>query len=549
MNPDDSPLSDHDSPPSDHEQRLANVLADMADRVCGGDIADLDAACQRYPDLAADLRELWAAVLVTDTAGAVREEMPSQRLPTTMGDYELLQEIGRGGMGVVFRARQRSLDREVAVKMILRDRLASDADMQRFLAEASAMASLQHVGIVPVYEVGDSEGRPFFSMKLIRGQTLAQKVASGPMNVRAACTMAISVAEAVGAAHAAGILHRDIKPSNILFAADGHPLLTDFGLAKPIGTDAAFTRSGLLVGTPAYMSPEQASGRRQDVGVASDVYALGGVLYYALTGRAPFIAETPVELVMLVIEQDPPPPRTLRPGLDRDLEMIVTRCLQKPADLRYANTSDLIADLRAYLADERVAARSGHFNQVVARVFRETHHAAVLENWGLLWMWHSLVLLIASLLTWQMALHGIDRRDSYIAVWVIGLGAWAAVFWKLRQRMGPVTFIERQIAHVWGASMIAIAMLFALEWWLGLDVLSLAPMLGVISAMVFIIKAGMLSGVFYFQALALLLGAVAMAVIPRHAHLIFGVIAAACFFFPGLKYYRRRAVDRVSRVP
>ncbi len=140
-----------------------------------------------------------------------------------------------------------------------------------------------------------------------------------------------------------------------------------------------------------------------------------------------------------------------------------------------------------------------------------------------------------------MALYGVERRESYIAVWVVGLGAWAAVFWKLRQRMGPVTFIERQIAHVWGSSMIAISMLFPLEWWLGLDVLSLAPMLGVISAMVFIIKASMLSGAFYFQALALLVGAVAMAVIPRHAHLIFGVIAAACFFFPGLKYYRRRA--------
>ncbi|TWT66037.1 serine/threonine-protein kinase [Allorhodopirellula solitaria] len=536
-----------DASPADRDQRLAIVLAELTDQICRGEIPDFDSVCQQHPDLTSDLRELWGAVLVTDTAGAARDEMPRQHLPLTMGDYELLEEIGRGGMGVVFRACQRSLDREVAVKMILRDRLASDADMQRFLAEASAMASLQHVGIVPVYEVGDSEGRPFFSMKLIAGQTLAQMVASDPMSARAACEMLISVAEAVGAAHQAGILHRDIKPSNILFAVDGHPMLTDFGLAKHIGTPVDRTRSGLLVGTPAYMSPEQASGRRQDIGVASDVYSLGGVLYYALTGRAPFVAETSMELVRLVIEQDPPPPRTLRPGLDRDLEMIVTRCLQKPADLRYTDTSALIADLRAYLADERVSARSGHFNQVVARVFRETHHAAVLENWGLLWMWHSLVLLIASLLTWQMALHGIERREIYIAVWVLGLGAWAAVFWKMRQRMGPVTFIERQIAHVWGAGMIAISMLFPLEWWLGLDVLELAPMVAVISAMVFIIKAGMLSGVFYFQALALMLGAVAMAVVPRHSHLIFGVISAACFFIPGLKYYRQRTVDTVRQ--
>lgn len=553
-----------------HEQRLADVLAEMTDRICGGEMADLDTACREHPELADDLRHLWGAVLVTDTAGAVRDETPgkrvpmpsltgsatqfdgksgedswtqwrSLRLPTTIGDYELLEEIGRGGMGVVFLARQHSLGREVAVKMILRGRLASDADMQRFLAEAAATASLEHPGIVPVYEVGDIEGRPFFTMKYIEGETLAQRVgSSGPLNAREACQMIVDVSEAVGVAHAAGILHRDIKPSNILINRNGQPMLTDFGLAKQVGAKTDLTRSGMLVGTPAYMSPEQASGRRQDIEVSSDVYSLGCVLYYALTGRAPFVADNPMELVMMVIEQDPTPPRRLRPSLDRDLEMIVTRCLQKPADLRYQNTHALISDLKAYLADERVSARSGHFNQVVARVFRETHHASVLEKWGLLWMWHSLVLLVASLSTWQMAVLGVERRTFYVCVWVVGLSAWAAVFWKMRQRMGPVTFIERQVAHVWGASMIAIAMLFPLEWWLGLEVLSLAPLLGVISAMVFIVKAGMLSGAFYVQAIALLLASIAMAAFPRHAHLIFGFVAAACFFFPGLKYERQR---------
>ena len=164
----------------------------------------------------------------------------------------------------------------------------------------------------------------------------------------------------------------------------------------------------------------------------------------------------------------------------------------------------------------------------------------MLENWGVLWMWHSLVLFVASVLTWWLDFSGYDDRRVYAGLWTVGLGMWAAVFWKLRQRLGPVTFIERQIAHVWGASMIAIAMLFPLEWWLALPVLSLSPLLGVISAMIFIIKAGMLSGEFYFQAASLLVAAVAMAVFPIQAHLIFGVVASLCFLIPGWKYRRAR---------
>lgn len=536
---------------TDREQRLANVLADVTDSVCRGEVIDFDAVCLQHPDLADELRNLWGALLVTDTAGAVLDEgvldsedtqgrWRSLELPTTIGDYELIEEIGRGGMGVVFRARQLSLDREVAVKMILRGRLASDADLDRFLAEATAMARLEHANIVPVYDVGDIEGRPFFSMKLVSGCTLAELVAEGPLPQREAAALVACVARAIALAHQHGVLHRDLKPSNIMIADDGTPLVTDFGLAKQASTPADLTRSGVLVGTPAYMSPEQAGGRRTLVGPASDVYSLGSVLYFALTGRPPFVAESPMELVMMVVEQDPMPPRALQPSLDRDLEMIVVRCLQKPIDLRYGTAESLAQDLEAYLADEKISARSGRFSQVVARVFRETHHATVLENWGMLWMWHSLVLLVACLLTWQLDYAGVTRRPIYASVWTVGLGAWATVFWQMRQRMGPVTFIERQVAHVWGASMIAIGLLFPLEWWLEMPVLSLSPMLGVISAMVFMIKAGMLSGEFYVQAAALLVASFLMAAWPEWAHLIFGFVAAGSFFIPGFRYARRR---------
>jgi serine/threonine-protein kinase len=219
--------------------------------------------------------------------------------------------------------------------------------------------------------------------------------------------------------------------------------------------------------------------------------------------------------------------------------MILIRCLQKPPDLRYPTAAKLADDLAAFLKDEPISAKSGQFAQVVARWFRETHHAPVLENWGLLWMWHSLVLVIASVLTellqWN---HG--SRLSYALLWTVGLGSWASVFWALRRRMGPVTFVERQIAHVWGAAMIGIGALFPVEWALGLDPLTLTPLLAVITGMMFFIKAGILSGAFYVQAASLLLSAVAMMKWPEVAHLIFAVVAGLCFFIPGLKYYRLR---------
>ena len=194
------------------------------------------------------------------------------------------------------------------------------------------------------------------------------------------------------------------------------------------------------------MSPEQAAGSRGMIGVSTDIYSLGAILYSMLTGHPPFQAVSPVATVLMILEQDPISPQLLNPQVDRDLEMIALKCLQKPIELRYATAEELAVDLEAYLADEPISARSGRFTQIMTRPFRETHHAAVLENWGLLWILHAAVLLVVCLVTNAFQLCDVDSRWPYVALWTVGLSSWAAIFWNLRHRAGPITFVERQIA-------------------------------------------------------------------------------------------------------
>ena len=539
--------------PDEREIQLAAIFSDLSDRAAKGESLSLAQVSQAHPEFAKDLRELWGAVMLADAVGSQVNDQLSQGLqsdaplatfkldlPCQIGDYELTEELGRGGMGVVFKANQLSLKRDVALKMLLRGQLASEADAARFRQEAESVARLDHPGIVPVYEFGELDGRPFFSMKYVEGETLQQLLQNGPLPPQYTARILAAVARAVHYAHERGVLHRDLKPSNILIDRHGNPHVTDFGLARRTTDAASLTKSGAVLGTPAYMAPEQAAGNRGDVGPSSDVYGMGTILYQSLTGRPPFQAASPVDVVLMVLEQEPLPPRILNPKAERDLSMVALRCLQKPPDLRYDTAMELAEDLEAFLADEPVSARSGRLSQIVARWFRDTHNAVVLQNWGLLWMWHSLVLLVVSLLTNGLDLLGDRNPWHYFLLWTAGLGTWAAVFWWMRQRMGPVTFVERQIAHIWAASMVSIALLFPIEYLLDLDVLELSPILGLSSGMVFLVKAGMLTGTFYFQAIALFACSILMAMFPPFSHAIFGVVSAICFFVPGWKYHRQR---------
>ena len=554
--------------------RLAELVDELlADARSGGPIK-VEQLAANHPDLADELRELWAVAALADEFGsqsavssndveaerAANIDSFGESFPKAIGDYELFEELGRGGMGVVYRARQKSLDRIVALKIVLGGSAAARADLARFRGEAETAAQLNHPHIVPVYEVGQHNDLPYFTMRYVRGSTLADRVAAGPLPNRMAAELLAPIAWAIAKAHQKGVLHRDLKPSNILIDTEGRPYVSDFGLAKRLIPDDALTqpfhqltRTGAILGTPGFMSPEQAAGSRGTIGVGTDIYSLGAILYSMLTGRPPFQAGSPIDTVLMILEQDPISPELLNPQVDRDLEMIALKCLQKPTELRYNTAEELAADLEAYLADEPISARSGRFTQVMNRAFRETHHAAILENWGLLWMLHAAVLLVLSVVTNVFQLEDVDSRWPYVALWTVGLGTWAAIFWNLRHRSGPITFVERQIAHVWAGSMVIDTFMYAIEFQLGLPVLTLSPLLGPVGGAVFLAKAAMLSGAFYIQAAALCLTGLVMAwfqhqtIMPNVGLSIFGVVSALCFFIPGVKYYRRARRNRKAR--
>ena len=352
------------------------VVAACADARRTRRIADCDSLVKQHPEFAADianfledydqvdsklapLRELLGSAAggtgdVPTIAGSGAAQ-PAPAVGSSFGDYELLSEIARGGMGVVFQARQRSLNRIVALKMVLAVG-TSTTDSERFLVEARAVARLSHPHIVPIYEVGEQGGRPFFTMEFISGGSLRERTDEFRGDQRAMAQLLATVARAVEHAHRRGILHRDLKPGNILLDERREPHVTDFGLAKRLDEESSLTQAGAIVGTPSYMAPEQAQAAT-DLSTAVDVYGLGAVLYELLTGRPPFKGETALETMMKARSQTPAAPRKMAADIDHDLETICLKCLEKEPQARYASAAALADDLERWLAGKPIHAR------------------------------------------------------------------------------------------------------------------------------------------------------------------------------------------------
>lgn len=300
--------------------------------------------------------DLTPATVDLDPEQTAKTKRPPDTIEAVPG-YQLMDELGRGGMGVVFKAKQLSPERIVAVKMILSGQFASAQEIQRFRAEAEAAANLSHAGIVPIYEVGHHDGRHFFSMGYVEGRSLADVIREGGLSPDEIAELVLQIAQAMAHAHSVGIVHRDLKPSNILIDADGRPRVTDFGLAKRMDGNSDMTYSGQILGSPGYMAPEQASGKNHLVDHATDIYGLGAILYALLTGKPPFSANNMLEAIDQICTVNPVPPRKLNWSVPRALETICLKCLHKTPAARYRSMKEVASDLESFLRHEPIRAK------------------------------------------------------------------------------------------------------------------------------------------------------------------------------------------------
>jgi serine/threonine-protein kinase len=461
--------------------------------------------------------------------------LPEGVLPHLPG-YRLVTEIDRGGMGVVFKAWDQKAERHVALKMILAGKLASPDATGRFLREARAAAGLNHPGLITIYEVNESEGRPYFTMELVTGGNLERHVASGPMRCRRAAEIVQAVARAIHHAHQHQLIHRDLKPANILLDEIGQPRVTDFGLAKRLDSDLRQTETGAILGTLGYMPPEQAQAKK-DVGRAADVYGLGAVLYALLTGRPPFQAGNVLDTLSQVVQHTPTPPRLLHPTIDRDLETICLKCLEKDPAARYETAEELAADLGRYLGGESINARPT--NPILSEI-RKPSKVRLSLRWGYVTLLAAAVDFCSHLAVFWITWSGGPTTIPFlICLCISALLHWLIAWrWLIRPRH-LFTPEEGRIAALRGGFAVAAFSLFGIAYpWDRESILGVYPVLAVLSALYCYMIARLDWGPIYLPALAFFLLAIVMKLTPEWAPLEFGVLSAGLGLAVGVAVLR-----------
>lgn len=451
--------------------------------------------------------------------------------------YEILDVLGQGGMGIVYRARQIALNRIVAIKMIRFAGHSSQSDSARFQAEAQAIARLQHLNVVQVYEIGTHQGLPYFSLEFCGGGSLKNRLGGTPLPPREAARLIQTLARAVHAVHLRGIVHRDLKPANVLIAEDGSPKIADFGLVKYVG-EMGETLTGAILGTPSYMAPEQAHGHSKNVGPACDIYALGAILYELLVGRPPFVGASVTETLDQVRHYDPVPPGRVRAGLDPDLETICLTCLSKRPENRYASAMDLEEDLERFLIGRSVKARPMSLIEQVSKAVGKVGLIREFRASGWLYLATGAVFSAAHVTVF----FALRLEAPEWAVWPFFFLPYLMLFGAFRlaesTSIRPMGWADRQVWPIWGGHALASATILLAARLTNSDgetaIHAAYPALAVLTGLAFAVMGRDYWGRHYLHALMWMAGAVVMALTPTRAPLEAAALTALCLGQIGL---------------